>query len=1174
MNNDTTIYKNKKITVLEEHIKYYQKSLVGKTFSIEPFTTDISKPKSYFAKEFAHKEVEYNSISDLYKIVDELQDKAIVLTRGSTTVPYDSSKKYPFYHRTQDTLKDEPTDWLVFDADAIKFDHIEDHNRVESIEYYCSIAAIEHYIKTYLPQCFHDVSYVYHFSSSAGLYYKEAAKPGFNCHIFFLTSKSYTCSELKRFLKPNSVHKGEKIIDLAMYSEVQALSIHKPIIDDDRIQNYFNDKNRVGLVIKDNELVNLPEIPEEEIIEPKVYEHSDDDTINIINALSPYVFKKNNKTTNLVGAREKTKGGYYYFNNNPHVIHHHNHGSVSSSCWLLDQYNIEFKYNKTHNSNNKTDNLNYYKHSDGDLQKLRDKQKELILENYDDNLVLLANPGVGKSIGLPTSHKKLLYTRLSNENVVKLANDLKEFYQDKFVLPIYSFKKVFKDNFTGYSIVEDRIQDDLFANPIVDYKATFDGMSDTDMAKAIDLYMAFMEDKSDTHINKADIVVCTTTMLGSIQAKTRLYPDEHARKYKDNEHVPTSIKAIKAANKTILKNLKDYVSAKQKKQILKYINDLYDEIVLSSKVKDNVVLNDLYDEIVLSPITIDQLDYHMITIIVNFTGEYNYYLFQYLSELIHNKKRLMFLERRRELYKKDHTYYEKEETIDSLLALEKKRTKVSNTPGLQPKSINELTMRLIKSNMDNYEISCISRDFRVVIDDLTGNDASYYKQYEYGDELIADKQNEKTNAHNAANQKLKDKLENSVFKEMVNLKDRNYVSGEMFRGRILWNKRNFLINKEFKHIFTAAEQIQYEQIKQLTKRCDMSITTIDLREYEKIDNMVLLYSDITRSEHDGMIYPIVNYIKRKYNLDAEFIGDGVGSDINLTTVAGVNDLAEKNIIFKLSRYHHDKIIGISASIHDKEIIASKDNHSLVALERDLVLKKAAGDITQIVGRNCGWRDKGVGAYSVGIVDTYYRDHNIENAKFLKYKSNMDLSNAPDWIKELNSCILDPDQWFNIRRYKADQFIADCRLFEGDGINYKRLMRTFKAVSGLSNTAKKKAVIIVLSKLIFKIKKLTLFLDELYTTAHAKGELSSMNNIEVNLDEISNHLKNNDEYINKIIIDYKALLKGVGINVYRKKVGDTKQVDGKRVDKRQWVNYFYLNKKHMDQLKSITDKLKV
>ena len=237
---DTTIYNETYITVLTG-----QKPST-KTYVIKDGVAqkgEVIKP-SYLYNYVTNS---INNINDLYDIIykTSLKDNSIII-RGRSQYKQDWYRTRTIKKDNEGTFTEHPTAWLCIDFD---------NQIVPGIER-LSLAAIEWLINNNLPEVFHNSSYIYQWSSSAGLEYNNIPiKNGTNVHLFFYLDKGLVETELKGWFS----NIEQSVIDKSVFQTVQPIFINANVNKDERIIDLIPLKDKIGIVHKNNPVVQTPE---------------------------------------------------------------------------------------------------------------------------------------------------------------------------------------------------------------------------------------------------------------------------------------------------------------------------------------------------------------------------------------------------------------------------------------------------------------------------------------------------------------------------------------------------------------------------------------------------------------------------------------------------------------------------------------------------------------------------------------------------------------------------------------------------------------------------------------------------------------------------------------------------------------------------------------------------
>lgn len=175
-----------------------------------------------------------SNISDIYEILQEItprDDVAVVREKFCGSDP-------SYTRRNKNTFRDEPIHWVCFDVDD---EEVPDGVDPTSLE------ALEALVKRFPPE-FHDVSYVAHFSSSAGLKGNKL-----KVHLWFWLDKPIKREALKRWARSLLIK-----VDSALFNRVQLHLVCDPIFEDTAMDPFDGvGKKRLNFVNKSRDSVPL-----------------------------------------------------------------------------------------------------------------------------------------------------------------------------------------------------------------------------------------------------------------------------------------------------------------------------------------------------------------------------------------------------------------------------------------------------------------------------------------------------------------------------------------------------------------------------------------------------------------------------------------------------------------------------------------------------------------------------------------------------------------------------------------------------------------------------------------------------------------------------------------------------------------------------------------------------
>lgn len=200
------------------------------------------------------------TVANIHELSEELMrlahDRKSCLLRGSYIGDEKASKIDPQYRegkirRITDIFRDQKLHSIMIDVDNYISENYDFRTDPEE--------CIEEYITNKLPSCFHDITYHYQFSSSAG---KRGSEHILKVHIWFYLSNAYSSRELKQWATDYDID-----CDKMLFSPVQPHFTANPIFEygvTDPIENRSGfieglAGDEVNLVIESNDLINTNE---------------------------------------------------------------------------------------------------------------------------------------------------------------------------------------------------------------------------------------------------------------------------------------------------------------------------------------------------------------------------------------------------------------------------------------------------------------------------------------------------------------------------------------------------------------------------------------------------------------------------------------------------------------------------------------------------------------------------------------------------------------------------------------------------------------------------------------------------------------------------------------------------------------------------------------------------
>jgi len=150
------------------------------------------------------------------------------------------------------------------------------------------------------------------------------------------------------------------------------------------------------------------------------------------------------------------------------------------------------------------------------LDEQRAKIAEYVADDSHTHKIIISNPGVGKSMGIPNAVAgKVLYARSSNVAARELHDSLADHYPNKNIYLKISIVEQIKERFPDLIIDVNDSTDDVFAAPAAAWESTFAKLSKEDRLIAETMRKQYHDNGEDSQefLNTYDIIVCTTFTL-------------------------------------------------------------------------------------------------------------------------------------------------------------------------------------------------------------------------------------------------------------------------------------------------------------------------------------------------------------------------------------------------------------------------------------------------------------------------------------------------------------------------------------------------------------------------------------------------------------------------------------------------------------------------------------
>lgn len=299
-----------------------------KHYNIENGVATSGKVKTSYYHDSAT--VSIGNLCDLYEQLAFIRQDAnafIIRAAGAEVAQHRVLRRM----NEPENFKEQATAWVCLD-----FDKYEVPPSIKRT----SPDAIEYLIETILPVSFRNVSYIYQWSSSAGLEYNGVpVKTGANVHLFFYLDRALLNTELKSWFH-KQIDEG---FDQSTFNSVLPIFVGNHIVKDDAIVDIIPDNEKFGIVVKKSDVVKVPNI-RAFVAPPRSGELLSADTTNEIlltlNSMNA-IYHRGANWIKLKHPGEKTPGDWFVKPGSPTVVHHHVKKSMRIDKWIKEFYGLD-----------------------------------------------------------------------------------------------------------------------------------------------------------------------------------------------------------------------------------------------------------------------------------------------------------------------------------------------------------------------------------------------------------------------------------------------------------------------------------------------------------------------------------------------------------------------------------------------------------------------------------------------------------------------------------------------------------------------------------------------------------------------------------------------------------------------------------------------------------------
>lgn len=275
--------------------------------------------------------IEFSNIEEMFEILEYVREiPNAYIIRGRSHDDFQTKVRRSLYHddnQTEPNFMEVGTAWVCCDFD--QYEVPENISRT-------SIEAIEYLIENHLPRQFANVTYIYQWSSSAGLEYKDQQiKSGTSVHLFFYLDSLLTNIKLKQWF----AKRKEDGFDVSTFNTVTPIFINSEVEKDPRIIDVIDEKDKFGIIRKESNVIKAPLIKPAVstviTLEKSIALATKNEILMELSNLG-VVHRRGQGFIKLWHPQEGTKGDWFIYLKSPEVVHHHAHKSMSTVRWMKE----------------------------------------------------------------------------------------------------------------------------------------------------------------------------------------------------------------------------------------------------------------------------------------------------------------------------------------------------------------------------------------------------------------------------------------------------------------------------------------------------------------------------------------------------------------------------------------------------------------------------------------------------------------------------------------------------------------------------------------------------------------------------------------------------------------------------------------------------------------------